>query len=545
MHNKQAFVDNFGFGDGMEQKKIYDVKNPKWFDGENLAKYLKKELKGKPFKIKFSKSAGGNGAIMVNGNPSKMMGELPDGWSYDPSTRKIRNGNKANAEYFDVKPLKDSKPLGNIVDMSDVLYLISCKRPDIKVKALDTTSIGIDGADIMSIDWKKIFGSKFVFDKSTGTLQGETNEGIKLAFNVLGEKFNNRKFETVSEEKYKANAYGVMQSCFSEGNRKSVENTASSLTKELSTLNPHALMMQADLHTFSSSDARFLFDTYNLVPDPRGGLNAQERATGVVLSDPSLVSRLAIVYTLAETFDKTTTTENNPLINSVTRGKINWEKFDKMFEAFIASPDALGVVVEKSAMAMEEGGKPQEIREEVNETLAEKAEELKENQETTASPDEKKTDDITAVLEENNAPKGVLDGVKLKAGGGLVTPTNIDDDRLPMSYAQLKQLDFSYERTVVNGKTVGVVEEKTGENVDESQKDMILWMLVKDALDNRFGGDLVSAENYWNNLISSPNWQAEAFAMVREFERLNAMDAREKEDEVVMERTFKPNGDKQ
>lgn len=527
----------------MEQKKIYDVKNPKWFDGENLVKYLSKELKGKPVKLKFQKNSDGKGVVRVMGNPAKMMGELPDGWSYDPSTRKIKNGNKAMAEYFNVEPLKDSKPLKNIVDMSDVMYVISCKRPDIKVKALDATSFGIDGADIMSIDWKKIFGSTFEFDKSTGTLQGETNEGIKLAFNVLGEKFNNRKMESVSEEKYTSNARGVMQSGFSEGNRKSVENTASVLTQELSSLNPHALMMQADLHTFSSIDARFIFDTYNLVPDPRGGISVQERATGVVLSDPSLVSRLAIVYVLTETFDKTTTTENNPLINTVTRGKINWEKFDEMFDSFVSAPDALGIVVEKGVSAMEEGRKPQEVREEVNETLSEKAEELKENQENTASPDGKKTEGITAVLEEKEAPKGVLDGVKLKAGGGLVTPTNIDDDKLPMSYAQLKQLDFTYERTVVNGKTVGVVEEKTGENVDESQRDMVLWMLVKDALDNRFGGDLTSAENYWNNLISSPNWQAEAFAMVREFERLNAMEAKEKEDEPVMERTFKPSGD--
>lgn len=523
----------------MEQKKNYDVKNPKWFDGENLVKYLTKELKGKGFKLKFSKSSGEKGAVKVTGNPSKMMGELPDGWSYDPTTRKIRNGNKAEAEYFDVKPLKDSRPLKNVEDMSDVMYLISCKRPDIKVKALDTTSIGIDGTDIMSIDWKQIFGSKFTFDKFTGTLQGETNEGIKLAFNVLGEKFNNRKFETVSEEKYRSDANGVMQSGFSEGNRQSVENTAKYLKRELSSLNPHALMMQADLHTFSSDDARYLFDTYNLVPDPRGGLAVQERTTGVVLSDPNLVSRLAIVYVLTETFDKTTTTENNPLISTVTRGKINWEKFDKMFDSFVASPDALGVVVEKSTTAMEDGGKPQEVREEVNEVLEEKAEELAVSNE----PDGEIVPKPKAVLEEVETPKGVLDGVKLKAGGGLVTPTNIDDDKLPMSYAQLQKLDFAYERSMVNGKTVGVFEEKTGEMVDESQRDMILWMLVKDALDNRFGGDLTSAENYWNNLISSPNWQVEAFAMVREFERLNAMEAYEKEDEAVMERTFKPNGD--
>lgn len=44
---------------------------------------------------------------------------------------------------------------------------------------------------------------------------------------------------------------------------------------------------------------------------------------------------------------------------------------------------------------------------------------------------------------------------------------------------------------------------------------MVLWLIIKDALDNGFGGNFVSAENYWNNLISSPNWQVEAFQLLK------------------------------
>ena len=526
----------------MENKIKYDVKNPKYFDAKHLAEYLAKELKEKDFKIKFEKTKKDNaigamtepvvGKIKVMGNPAKMVGALPDGWTYDPLTNRFKNGNKAEAEYFEVEPLKKGKPLKSIIDMSDAMYMIRLKRPDLRVKALDSTTIGIDGSEIDNIDWKGIFGSTFRFDKRTGTLQGETKEGIKLSFNILTENMKSKKFETVSESSYTANVDGVIERGFSEGNRKSVEETADKLVGEIASLDPRATLMNADLHTFSPSDARFLYETKNLIPNPKGGLAVQDRDTGVIYTDPTLVSQLSIIYSLVRMVDRSGTIEDNPLLDSVTRGDVNWENFDKMFMAFANNPDMLKVAFKEISIGMESGDNAREIREDVKEAVVEEAGETKESSMESSVDDTQKS----SVITEN------MQGVELKNDGKAVNEATIDDDKKPMSYEQLAMLDNRYERiTSGDGRTVGAYDERTGLRVDANNRDMRHWLIVKDALDERFGNDENAKAKYWNAVIQKDDWQSVAWSICQTFEAQNMRRA-EMEDEDVMVMK-KPNND--
>lgn len=540
----------------MAEKIKNNTNDKKYFDGKKFADYLNKELKRKGIKVKFEKGKeSGKGAIKIMGNPSKITGVLPDGWSYDAKTNRFRNGNKADAEYFDVKPLKSDKPIKNIVDMSDVMYTIKCKRPDIKLKALDTTSFGIDGTQVTNIDWKGIFGSKFKFDKETGTIQGETNEGIKLAFNVMGEKFENRKFETVSENKYTSNTKGIMSSGFSEGNRKSVEHTADYLLKNLANMDSNALIFNADMESFDVAEARFLFNTCNLVPDPRGeGLAVQERETGVIYSDPQKVARLAIVYNMTELVDGGNTIENNPLLDTVTRGEVNWENFDNMFNAFADNPELLNVAIEKSSDSLARGDRSEEIREDVKEVVEA---EQKSMETPNAEPKEEETKKVEETLEkENNTEEspqeedmekiqigedtvvafptqkvsiGESVEIALKNGGGEVSHLNIADDKYPMSFEQIMSLGDRYAMATDNGVIKGVYNRETGVLVSENMEIMVSWLLVRESL--------LTTENskeYWENLIESGKWQEVAYQMSLSAKSQKEA-SQEMDDEPVME----------
>lgn len=540
----------------MAEKIKYKDSDKKYFDGKKFADFLNKELKRKGIKVKFEKGKdGGKGYIKIMGNPSKITGVLPDGWSYDPRTNRFRNGNKAEAEYFDVKPLKRDKPLKNIVDMSDVMYTIKCKRPDIKLKALDTTSFGIDGAQVTNIDWKGIFGSKFKFDRATGTIQGETGEGIKLAFNVMGEKFENRKFETVSENKYTSNVSGVMSRGFSEGNRKSVEHTADYLLKNLASMDSDMLIFNADMESFDVAEARFLFNTCNLVPDPRGeGLAVQERETGVIYSDPQKVARLAIVYNMTELVDGGNTPENNPLLDTVTRGEVNWENFDNMFNAFADNPELLNVAIEKSSDSLARGDRPDEIREDVKEVVEaeqqkladtpieeSQAEELKEAEESFGKEsDAEETsqeenvekmqigEDVVVNFSSANISVSANERVTLKNGGGEISHLNIADDKYPMGFEQIMSLGDRYALATDNGVIKGVYNRETGVLVGENVEIMTSWLLVRESL--------LATENskeYWESLIESGKWQEVAYQMSLSAKQKEA--SQEMDDEPVME----------
>lgn len=548
----------------MADKIKYNFKDPKYFDVKHLAKFLSRECAGKDVKIKFENGKnGGKGSIKIMGNPAKISGALPDGWSYDPGTNRFRNGNKAEAEYIDIKPLRPAKPLKNIVDMSDVMYTIKCKRPDIKLKALDTTTFGVDGATIANIDWKGIFGSKFRFDKATGTIQGETAEGVKLAFNVLGEKFENRKFETVSETKYTSNVDGIMMSGFSEGNRQSVEHTADFLLKSISNMDSDKLIFNADMEAFDVSEARFLFNTCNLVPDPRGeGLAIQNRETGVISSDPVDIARLAIVYTLTELVDGQTTTENNPLLDNVTRGEVNWENFDEMFNAFADNPEVLSVAIDKISDGMIQGDRPMESRQEVVEAVEEVLIESKDNSSELESPksddaqkedgemsDKDETEQVDSGSEENGVEVDLGGGtvisvpsetsvetkVVLKNDGGVVDHLNIGDDKNPMSYEQLMSMGQRYDLLMDDGVVKGVYLKDSGEIVNTDYVNLMTsWLLVKDAL------QMPNAQEYWNNVISKGDWQEIAHNLTNSAlnQKSNEVEA---ENDNVME--MKHNGD--
>ena len=249
----------------------YNVRDPKYYDAKHLAHYLAKELKEKDFKIKFEapkkeaaigamteEGSARGGKIKITGNPAKIAGKLPDGWSFDPATNTIKNGNKAEAEIFEVEPIDKKKPIKEFVDMSDVMYAIRVARPDLKVTALDSTTFGIDlnGRSPDEIDWKKIGGSKLDYDKATGTVNVETDMGQKLSFNVMTTGAKTEKQEEVREATYTSNADGVMENGFSEGNRKTVENTAGSLLEGLSDIGHHAIAMHANLNTFSLEEAK-------------------------------------------------------------------------------------------------------------------------------------------------------------------------------------------------------------------------------------------------------------------------------------------------
>lgn len=548
----------------MAEKIKYNTKDPKYFDVKNLAKFLTKECSGKNVKIKFEKGKDGSkDALKITGNPAKIAGALPDGWSYDPHTNKFRNGNKAEAEYIDVKPLKPAKPLKNIVDMSDVMYVIKCKKPELKLKALDTTTFGLDGGTISNIDWKGIFGSKFKFDKSTGTIQGETNEGIKLAFNVLSEKFEDRKFETVSENKYTSNTEGIMSSGFSAGNRKSVEHTADYLLTTLSSLDSTKLLHDANMEAFDVAEARFLFNTCNLVPNPRGeGLAVQERETGVIYTDPQKVARLAIVYNLTELVNGQNTAENNPLLDTVTRGEVNWENFDGVFNGFSENPEVLGEVMsvvsdglgqgdrrvqEDVAKTVEEVQTEQEgLQETPTEAEIKEAEEILEGETNSAESSTEETSENaeTAIVAGNveikmmSATTQMEDAIKLKCDGGEVNHLNIGDDKNPMSFDQLMSLGQKYELILDNGEIKGVYLKENGEMVNTSSVDLLIsWLLVKDAL-----MQLPNSKEYWDNIIAKGNWQEVAADMSLSAKNQMAM-ASEMEDENVMEMKNVNNGD--
>ncbi|MBE5739143.1 MAG: hypothetical protein E7354_05405 [Clostridiales bacterium] len=502
-------------------KEKYNVKDPKYFDAKHLADYLAKELREKDFKIKYKEpkrrqpTAIGamtepttpvGGTIRVMGNPAKMAGKLPDGWSYDPATNRFKNGNKAEAEYFDVEPLKKDKPLKEIVDMSDVMYMVRTKRPDLKVRALDTTTFGIDGAEIDNIDWKAIFGSKFRFDKATGTVQGETSMGQKLSFHVMTESYQTRKFDEVREATYTSNEDGVMQNGFTEGNRTSVEHTAQNLLGSLASMNPQALLMQANLHSFSPADARHLWETCNLVPDPVSGeLAVQERATGVIYTDSTMISQLAIIYSLVAMSDRSSNPENNPLLDVVTRGDVNWEKFDEMYAGFVANPDLLGAAVGEVAQSLEAGENAREMREDAAEAIAETMGAEDANNPTPVSPE--------AELEE----VATMGSVELKADGGYIREEELDDNKdKPISFAQAGMLEAQYEIEVRGGRAVGVYDEKSGSRDIENGKLVTTWIYARRQYILEFGD---KAAEQFNADIASENWKTRIFEMCMKFEQ--------------------------
>ena len=518
---------------------MYNVRDPKYFDAKHLAHYLAKELREKDFKIKFEapkketaigamteEGSARGGKIMITGNPAKIAGKLPDGWSYDPASNTIKNGNKAESELFQVEPINKKKPIKEFVDMSDVMYAIRVARPDLKVTALDSTTFGIDlnGRSPDEIDWKKIGGSNLEYDKATGTVNVETAMGQRLSFNVMTENAKTEKKDEVREATYTSNADGIMENGFSEGNRKTIENTADGLLTGLSVLgaNPAALIMKADIHELSPSDARHLWETCNLVPNPASNglgvdLAVQDRHTGAVITDPKIVSQLAIMYTLVSANERALSPERNPLINVVTRGGINWDRFDAMYASFAENPDMLGGAVASMSEGLEKGERTDVIREEVSSSLG------------PASP----TKVMTDATAEASSPEYTDD--MFRANNQALHSGNIDDMERPPSYAQIYDLFMRYEGAACKDGG-GVYNDQTDQKVEGREAfHLSVWLSVKKYLDLTCGNDEQRKQAEWNAIASQKNWK---FVVRNIVDRVHAMEhqGHEHEDEG-MERT--------
>ena len=498
--------------------RMYNVKDPKYFDAKHLAHYLAKELREKDFKIKFEapkkkdtaigamteEASARGGKIMITGNPAKIAGKLPDGWSYDPITNQIKNGNKAESELFEVEPINKDKPIKEFVDMSDVMYAIRVARPDLKVRALDSTTFGIDlnGGDLDAIDWKKIGGSNLQFDKATGTVNVTTAMGQRLSFNVMTESAKTEKKDEVREATYTSNEDGIMENGFSEGNRKTVEHTADSLLTGLSVLgaNPSLLIMQADIHTLSASEARQIWDSYGLLPNPGSNglgidLVAQDRHTGAIITDKKLVSQLALLYTLVSGNERSQNPERNPLINIVTRDTTNTERFDAMYNGFEQNPDML----EEAVMSMSKSPTAQtnEAVDAMDETVTEAT--------ASATPDE--------MFRDNNQA--------LHSG-------NIDDMERPPSYAQIYDLFMRYEGAACRDGG-GVYNDQTDQRVEGREAfHLSVWLSVKRYLDLTCGNDEQRKVAEWNAIASQKNWK---FVVRNIVDRVHAMEHQDHEHE--------------
>ena len=522
----------------MAQK--YNVKDPKYFDAKHLAYYLEKELRERDFKIKFDapkkketaigamteEGSARGGTIKITGNPAKIAGKLPDGWSYDPVTNMIKNGNKAESEMFAVEPIKKDKPIKEFVDMSDVMYAIRVARPDLKVRALDSTTFGIDlnGGKLDNIDWRKIGGSNLQFNPMTGTVDVTTAMGQRLSFNVLTESSKTeQKKDEVREATYTSNEKGIMENGFSQGNRKTVEHTADELLGGIADMgrSPEALIMKADIHTLSPSDARHLWETCNLVPNPnengRGGeLVVQNRYSGTVMTDPTITSQLAIMYSLVAMSERSAAPERNPLINVVTRGDINWDRFDAMYANFATNPDMLSDAMSSLAPGLERGDRTSEIREDVHTAVM---------------------DGMTTGTHEM-AYADPTSGVDFKAGGGVINEANVNSDRLPLSYAQLASLDRRYERESGDDAPRGVYNEQTDSMVQNRNSEaMYFWLSVKDYLDMTYGNDEQKKAEVWNDIIARDDWRRILINLVRE---LNDLEMGNEMGEMV--KVYKGNG---
>lgn len=478
----------------------YNVRDPKYYDAKHLAHYLAKELKEKDFKIKFEapkketaigamteEGSARGGKIKITGNPAKIAGKLPDGWSFDPATNTIKNGNKAEAELFEVEPIDKKKPIKEFVDMSDVMYAIRVARPDLKVTALDSTTFGIDlnGRSPDEIDWKKIGGSKLEYDKATGTVNVETAMGQKLSFNVMTTGAKTEKQEGVREATYTSNEDGVMENGFSEGNRQTVENTAGSLLEGLADIGHHAIAMQANLNTFSLEEAKNLFDNYNLVPNPSANqqgdkLAVQDRTTGTISIDKTMAAQLAVVYSLVQMNDRSNSTEKNPLIRVVQRGEINWDRFGAMFEGFIQNPDMLESAMGEMTGGLERGESAGAVREDVHSALG--------------------PADPTAEMSADTTPE-------FKHGGAEISEANIYSDRKPLSYAQLRSLDMRYEGSACK-ESGGVYNEQTDQRVESrGALGLGMWLTVKRYLDLTYGNDEQRKEAEWNAIAARDDWR--------------------------------------